>query len=209
MFEKIRRMMGRYGATSSNAGPANNSNTKVTLKRNTPTAESKPNLSSTRATAPETATRARSNATFGAPSADSIMAEKRHHTANHGAAPANINRDNRRVEKMPRHADRVKGGQFLDTATASGARNLRQTKAKEVQFKSKAGLTDGIMLRHRSGSITGLQLTPNDSKVKSAFHTSITTGETTHVDARQIKGKTAKALNQIAHKRDHRHLKSE
>ena len=65
-------------------------------------------------------------------------------------------------------------------------------------------MEDGINLLHRSGSITELHLDANQPSVASAKHQSATTGKTSELRAKEMKGPAQRHLDKIARRRDNR-----
>ncbi|BDX08014.1 hypothetical protein MACH26_35350 [Planctobacterium marinum] len=112
--------------------------------------------------------------------------------------------DFRRVEKSMKRGERVKAQDFMAVATAGGSRDLRAAKTKEVILKTKHGETDGMTMRHRSGSVTELHLAADSSKVTAAKHFSKTTGKVTEVREAHMRGAAQKQLTKVAARKDHR-----
>lgn len=225
MFDRVKRLFGNKPASAPTvAWEKPNSSSSSASGRAPPPLP--PSLASSRNQAPSVATRSHSGAIMGAPSAESVMAAKRQQTAT--AAPAKIYpaqspiaaqrensaanasgspslaSDNRRVVKSTRKGERTDAKDFMNIATAGGERNLRQAKAREVQLKTRHGMEDGITLRHRSGSVTELQLSNADSSVAAAKHHSKTTGQTFEVRENKMRGPAKRQLDKIVKRNDHR-----
>lgn len=189
------------------------------------TAPPPPPLASSRKQDPMTGTRGRSAAAMSPSSTESTMAAKRQQSASMANRPEPVSQppaaeqrqrssgitppappalDNRRVVKDLRRGERTKAKDFINIANAGGERDLRHTKAREVQLKTRHGTQDGINLLHRTGSVTQLQLHPNESSVAAAKHHSKTTGQTFEVRARDMHGPAKRQLDKVVRRRDHR-----
>lgn len=201
MFDSVKRLFGNKSASKATVAWEKPKTGSSPATGRAP-APPPPSLANSRVQEPTVATRSRSGAIIGAPSAESVMATKRQQTAaSVSAAQAS---DNRRVVKSVRKGERTDAKDFMNIATSGGERNLRHAKAKAVQLKTRHGMEDGITLRHHSGSVTELQLNTADSSVAAAKHHSKTTGQTFEVRENKMRGPAKRQLDKIVKRNDHR-----
>ena len=203
MFDHVKRMFGRKSASAPTVAWEKPSPVASSASGRAPT-PAPPSLASSRTQEATVATRSRSAAIMGAPSAESVMAAKRQQTATNSPAKTSPVSDNRRVVKSTKKGERTDAKDFMNIATGGGERNLRQAKAREVQLKTRHGLEDGITVRHHSGSVTELQLNAANSSVAAAKHHSKTTGQTFEVRENKMRGPAKRQLDKIVKRNDHR-----
>lgn len=221
MFERLKRFFGRKPTPAPTVAWEKPANAPPSARAPAPPP---PSLAGGRSQEPMVASRGRSAAMMTPPSAESVMAAKRQQTASTMARPASPTQtpmaaqraqasavpppppavDNRRIVKSLHRGERTDAKEFLNIANAGGDRVLRHTRAREVQLKTRGGMEDGINLLHRTGSVTQLQLNPNDSGVAAAKHHSKTTGQTFEVRARDMRGPAKRQLDRVSRRHDHR-----
>lgn len=203
MFDKLKRFFDRKAASP--ASPASPAMSPATTRQAAIPPAPQPQMATSRLQEPATATRGRSAAIMGAPSSESVMAAKRQATS--ATSPAGVPppaSDHRRTQKSYQRGDRVNAKDFMAIATADGSRGLRTARTREVILKTRQGETDGMTMRHRSGSVTELHLAPDSSQVMSAKHYSKTTGTVSEVREKHMRGPAQKQLTKAASRKDHR-----
>ncbi|MBE1298864.1 MAG: hypothetical protein GJ680_02995 [Alteromonadaceae bacterium] len=191
MFDKVKRFFSRKQPTAT-----------VAWERKDPNAN-KPALATTRKNVDPVATRTATQNAMSSPANNPAPAMR----ANHAASAANTNTPAlKRSQLNHRQAERMDAKSFMNAVTAGGERNLMQGKARNenLRTKTKERHAESLTVRHRSGSVTELHMDANSSSVREAFHKSFTTGETTQLRNKDIRGAAKRDLNKFANKRDKR-----
>lgn len=192
VFDKVKRFFSRKQPTAT-----------VAWERKE-TAANKPSLATTRKQIEPNATRTTTHNAMSPPANNPARAMRANHTANapnNNSAPAL-----KRSQINHRQAEKTNAKSFMNAVTAGGERNLMQGKARneDLRTKTKERQAESLTVRHRSGSVTELHMDANSSNVRAAFHKSTTTGKTSELRSKDMRGAAKRDLNRFANKRDKR-----